>query len=373
MSARKKVNVEENVEEKEISSATNIASRFAEEAYWDLRIAERLLAGLDLGTCDQNDEVFYTGRRVLYLLQQASEKAAKAHLVAYFRVWLKIIKLAILGYHKEDRHLLDILTKLEERLEPKRIRHAPHRAISDLLCRLYELFYKNKSSMLRYVKSISRGLLPYFRAYVRDENEVAELMLGPLRKLELPKGVQGTIEQLCEGEEADKKSLAEALRELRSLREDFERRVEEALARGPTEEHLVERAKHLLNEFAKALEDAGRAKAGTKECLERLATSGAETLVHHAKEFILGSLYSYYLLAYFFIIYPHLAIYETIGRYPEYENRGSVCQDIGKLDLLIEEVRLLVSKVKHFAEEFKSLSLVCLEDRNRAELKAGTG
>jgi hypothetical protein len=63
-------------------------SRFAEEAYWDLRIAEKLLAGLDLGTCDHDDEVFYTGRRVLYLLQQASEKATKAYLVAYFRIWL---------------------------------------------------------------------------------------------------------------------------------------------------------------------------------------------------------------------------------------------------------------------------------------------
>ncbi|MCC6014538.1 MAG: hypothetical protein LM564_02395, partial [Desulfurococcaceae archaeon] len=127
MSAEKGVDVKN-----ELSSTIDIASRFAEEAYWDLRIAEKLLAGLDLGTCDQNDEVFYTGRRVLYLLQQASEKATKAYLIAYFRIWLAQIKLAILGYHKEDRHLLDILTKLEERLEPKRIRHAPHRAISDL-------------------------------------------------------------------------------------------------------------------------------------------------------------------------------------------------------------------------------------------------
>jgi hypothetical protein len=353
----------------ELSSTIDVASRFAEEAYWDLHIAERLLAGLDLVTCNQNDEVFYTGRRVLYLLQQASEKAAKAHLIAYFRIWLAQIKLAIKG----DRRLLKILTELEERLEPKQIRHEPHRAISDLLCRLYELFYKNKSSMLRYVKSISRGLLPYFRAYVRDENEVAELMLGPLRKLELPKCAQGIIEQLCEGKEADKKSLTEALRELRSLREDFERRVEEALARGPTEKRPAEYAELVLNEIKRALESLGEAKADTKECLERLAASDAETLVHHAREVGLGSLYSYYLLARLLRVYPYLAIYETIGRYPEYKNRGSVCQDIGKLDLIIEEVRLLVSKVKHFAEEFKSLLLVCLEYRNRAELKAGTG
>jgi nucleotide-binding universal stress UspA family protein len=337
MSARKKVNVEKEIIE-EISSAADIASRFAEEAYWDLYAAEKLSAGLGLDTCNQNDEVFYTGRRVLYLLQQASEKAAKAHLITYFKIWLKIIEPAI----NEDPRLQEILKrrKILVSLEPKQIGHKPHRAIFDLSCGLYELFYKEKSSMLRHVEFFSE--------------EMVEL----LRKLELPKDLQGTIEQLCKGKgvgESPPCLTEKVLRELRSFKEDFERRVEEALAKGSTEEQLAERAKHLLNEFAKALEDAGRAKAGTKECLERLATSGAETLVHHAKEFILGSLYSYYLLAYFFIVYPRLAIYETIGRYPEYGNRGSVCQDIGKLNLFIEEVRLLVNNVKHFVEELRYL------------------
>jgi hypothetical protein len=348
MSARKKVK-KVNVEEikKEISSAADIASRFAEEAYWDLRIAEKLLAGLGLDTCNHDDEVFYTGRRVLYLLQQASEKAAKAHLITYFKIWLEIIEPAI----NEDPRLQEILKrrKILVSLEPKHIGHKPHRAIFDLSCGLYELFYKEKNSMLRHVEFFSE--------------EMVEL----LRKLELPKDFQGIIEQLCEGKGVGKKSppclteemlrepCEKMLRELRSFKEDFERRVEEVLAKGSTEEQLVERAKHLLNEFAKALEDAGRAEAGTKECLERLATSGAETLVHHAKEFVLGSLYSYYLLAYFFIVYPRLAIYETIGRYPEYGNRGSVCQDIGKLNLFIEEVRLLVNNVKHFVEELRYL------------------
>jgi hypothetical protein len=337
MPARKKVNVEKEITE-EISSATDIASRFAEEAYWDLYAAEKLLAGLGLDTCNQNDEVFYTGRRVLYLLQQASEKAAKAHLITYFKIWLKIIEPAI----DEDPRLQEILKrrKILVSLEPKQIGHKPHRAIFDLSCGLYELFYKEKSSMLRHVEFFSE--------------EMVEL----LRKLELPKDHQGIIEQLCEGKGVDESLpclTEEVLRELRSFKENFERMVEEALAKGSTEEQLAERAKHLLNEFAKALEDAGRAKAGTKECLERLATSGAETLVHHAKEFILGSLYSYYLLAYLFRVYPCLAIYETIGRYPEYENRGSMCQDIGRLNLLIEEVRLLVNNVKHFVEELQYL------------------
>jgi hypothetical protein len=227
----------------ELSSTIDSASRYAEEAYWDLRIAERLLAGLDLGTCDQNDEVFYTGRRVLYLLQQASEKAAKAYLSMYFKIWLKIIEPAI----NEDPRLQEILKrrKISVSLEPKQIGHKPHRAILNLLCGLYELFYKNKSSILRYVKSVSKGLLPYFRAYVRDENEVAELMLGPPIKLKLPKCAQKTIKQLCKDKKADKESLIEALRELRSLGEDFERRVEEALARGPTEKRLAEYAERV--------------------------------------------------------------------------------------------------------------------------------
>ena len=68
-----------------------IAKEFAEEAYWDLQVAKRLIENLKLDICSNNDEVFYIGRRILYMLQQASEKAAKAFLLAYFKSWIESI------------------------------------------------------------------------------------------------------------------------------------------------------------------------------------------------------------------------------------------------------------------------------------------
>ena len=45
------------------------AAMYSEEAYWDLVAAKRLIQFLRFESCNKDKEVFYLGRRVLYLLQ----------------------------------------------------------------------------------------------------------------------------------------------------------------------------------------------------------------------------------------------------------------------------------------------------------------
>ena len=64
-----------------------VAAMYSEEAYWDLIATKKMLQFLKFESCDKDEEVFYLCRRVLYLLQQASEKAIKAYLIAYFKTF----------------------------------------------------------------------------------------------------------------------------------------------------------------------------------------------------------------------------------------------------------------------------------------------
>jgi hypothetical protein len=58
--------------------------------------------------------------------------------------------------------------------------------------------------------------------------------------------------------------------------------------------------------------------------------------------------FSDYLFTYLSKMYPCLARYGTLGRYPEYgiDSRNRICQDIEKLKLIEEEVEFLVNTIK---------------------------
>jgi hypothetical protein len=80
-----------------------------------------------------NDKVFYTGRRILYLLQQASEKAAKAYLFAYIKSWIELLVISVGRVDKSKYSIIsrihEKLNSLNNRLEPKRIGHKSHKAL----------------------------------------------------------------------------------------------------------------------------------------------------------------------------------------------------------------------------------------------------
>jgi hypothetical protein len=68
--------------------------------------------------------------------------------------------------------------------------------------------------------------------------------------------------------------------------------------------------------------------------------------------------FSIYLSEFLSKVYPCLALYETIGRYPDYEidiikKKEVICHDIEKIKLIKEEVEFLVNIVKGSVEAFK--------------------
>ena len=72
-----------------LNTYVDFANKFIKEAEIDLIVAEKLLSDLDLSKCESDEIVFGIGRRALYSLQQASEKAIKALILVYFKPMLQ--------------------------------------------------------------------------------------------------------------------------------------------------------------------------------------------------------------------------------------------------------------------------------------------
>jgi hypothetical protein len=318
-----------------------IAKEFAEEAYWDLQVAKRLIENLKLDTCSTNDEVFYIGRRVLYMLQQASEKIAKAFLLAYFKSWIEpLIKTVDKEISKADKNkyaeILELhkkLKSLNDKLKPKKIRHAPHKTFLHVICDIYEVFYKEKNYLIKYVQFIfdeffKQSLEDYLRNYIE--------------KLELPQDIRENIERMCRERKFVEESFPyinkEKLEGFKLLKENYKLLREKFTA---TEQQIMEIIKSSLNikeDIWKAIEPR---------------------VVTYIKNIYIYLPFSSYLFAYLSNVYLCLALYETAGRYPELinnvGNREKICQDIEKLKLIEEEVEFLVTTIKAGVEELASL------------------
>jgi hypothetical protein len=301
-----------------------IARDFAKEAYWDLQIAKRLIENLKLDTCSNNDEVFYIGRRVLYMLQQASEKIAKAFLLAYFKSWIEpLIKTVDKEISKADENkyaeileLHEKLKTLNDKLKPKKIRHAQHKTFLDVICGIYEVFYKEKNYIIKYVQFIfdkffKRSLEDYLRNYIE--------------KLELPQDIRENIEHMCRERKFVEESFPyinkEKLEGFKLLKENYkllrEQMYESLKKSTATEQQIMEIIKSSLNikeDIWKAIEPR---------------------VVTYIKNIYIYLPFSSYLFAYLSNVYLCLAMYETAGRYPELinnvGNRKKICQNIEKL------------------------------------------
>jgi hypothetical protein len=380
-----------------------IARDFAEEAYWDLQVAKKLIENLKLDNCNSNDEVFYIGRRVLYLLQQASEKAAKAYLFAYIKSWIGILVTTVdKGISKGDKNKYTEIISIHEKLkslynelEPRNIGHKPHEAFLDAICDIYVVFYKNKNSIIeymryffdKYLQNLTEKLSNFIKKYVKKSNEsslqipesakmivyiiiniINNVMVNPiisyLEKLDLETHVRESIEYICNERKIDEQSPPcineEMLESLKLTKETYykmlltiEKQVDEHFKKSNIETQIME----MVKIFGNVNEDY----------VSKIIESQLELYRKYVINVYSSLYFSYYLFTYLAKVYPCLLKYETAGRYPEgiTGSRDKICQDIEKLKLIKEEIKFLVNTIKDNIEQYiKAPYLALLNNEN---------
>jgi hypothetical protein len=381
----------------------SIAKDFAEEAYWDLQVAKKLLKKLKLSICKNSDEVFYIGRRILYLLQQASEKAAKAYLFAYIKSWIGILVTTVdKGISKGDKNKYTEIISIHEelksiynKLEPKNIGHKPHEAFLDAVCDIYVVFYKNKNSIIEYMRyffdkslqNLTDKLFNFIKKYVKKSNEsslqipestkmvinniiniynnvIVNPIISYLEKLDLETHTRKSIEYICKEREIGEQSPPcineEMLESLKLTKETYDRmlltiekQVYEYFKKSNIETQIME----MVKIFGNVNEDY----------VSKIIESQLELYQKYIINAFSSVYFSYYLFTYLAKVYPCLLKYETAGRYPEdiTVSRDKICQDIEKLKFIKEEIEFLVNTIKDSIEQYiKAPYLALLNNEN---------
>jgi HEPN domain-containing protein len=371
-----------------------IARDFAEEAYWDLQVAKRLIEDLKLDICSNNDEVFYIGRRILYLLQQASEKAIKAYFFTYFKLWIESA-ISITGQVDRNKEpmIFNIqrkLIRLSQDLEPKKIGHRPHSTFLKVVNNIYEIFYKKKEYTIKYMQLfvnnlsqlLAQGIMSYLKEHFKKRNEtplntsdyekkearikdslknfLSKIIIEPIEKSKLSESESKNIESMCK-KKKDNRLLPpcideNALEHLKPIKEKY-------LGLEPTIEKHIEK-EQLYEHVKKSNLDSFIA-----EIIDAIGIMSENDIRKHIESYDKGNLkkliditsyysFSIYLSEFLSKVYPCLALYETIGRYPDYEidiikNKEVICDDIEKIKLIKEEVEFLLNIVKGSVKAFK--------------------
>jgi hypothetical protein len=360
-----------------------IAREFAEEAYWDLQVAKKLIKNLKLDNCNNNDEVFYIGRRVLYMLQQASEKVAKAFLLAYFRSWIEPVSSIVDKIENEYptiSHIQDKLKKLSYNLNPKEIGHTPHKVFLNIFCDFYEAFLKDKNltkeymqffieeSLQRLSEGISSSLekhgheissntlmVKILKYSIKDITKVIEIksLVDLFLMQELSEHTRQAVEDMCKKKKIIELPLPCINIRMLEILKPFKENCQQRLS------YMKNEVNKLCKQFNKPTIESLLAKIATEignisdDRILKLIESNVETFYKNLLNIYFTIIvFSDYLFAYLFTVYPCLAKYEEIGRYPESitKNRELICQDIEKLKLIEEEVEFLVNIIKDRVE-----------------------
>lgn len=362
----------------------SVAIDLAEEAYWDLQLAKRLFENLKLDTCMNNDEVFYISRRILYLLQQASEKAAKAYLFAYIKSWIEPLVISVGKVNKSKYSISRIhekLNSLNNRLEPKRIGHKSHKAFLNAICDIYEIFYKNKKFTIEYMRHFADKFLQNLteelpsiikECFKKSKNNSLQMLesekmitdviknaianalqntiIGYLEKLDLAEHTRKSIERICKEKKMSEPSLPcineELLESLKPLKENYYKmrlEIEKQVSKEQVYEHI--KKSNIETQIMGIVKAFGNIN---EDYVRNVVELQAESYLKYIISVFSSVYFSDYLFTYLYKMYPCLARYGTLGRYPEYgiDSRNRICQDIEKLKLIEEEVEFLVNTIK---------------------------
>ena len=339
---------------------------FVKEARYDLMVAEVLLRDerFKLDKCRDDEDTFYFGRRALYMLQQAFEKAAKAYLIA-FRVSLEGFSY-LASLHPEIKFRVEnaekVLDELKRKLDPFYISHEPHKTLIEIMKEFINP--KTREAIALYFEAISDAILSH---KVPAQNTRVESMLEAAKELvsayfrskavafrEAKLGDLKLLKDIPEEPPCIDPDLLSTLKKLKSvkLKEIADEKLEEALRE--ESEHL----KAVVTSLAKVV-------ATIRGMGEDLVEHWMASLLGKAEDIFRGVFMLLYLGPFIVYLGPCLHWYEQGGRYPSLkvekqafavrEKREGICEDLKNVGQLVEEMRYIVKEVETFVEAFETL------------------
>jgi len=326
---------------------------FAVEASYDLLIAEVLLGHerFRLGRCRDGGDAFYFGRRALYMLQQAVEKAAKAYFISFGLALDKLIDL-LSSYGEVDPNTVKELRRLSSKLKyPREISHRVHKRLLDVAEELIELGMREAfASSFERVGDLLPKLLSEEFKRVKRQNPQIKQVIEVIEPCIISKVVEAV------------KSMAIAYREFKP--EEFKKprnipRVppcidlsllsvlkEWRLITQSIVDLCVEKLREILREIGECLKAASIDESTIKNLLPPHLSS--------VKALCFGRYMFLYLAPFIASAYPCLYWYEGGGRYPDVfvrEKREEICRDLENVGQLVEEARHIVEAAEKFVEE----------------------
>jgi hypothetical protein len=354
------------------SSSVELAEELLREAHYDLKlvklIVNQLRCEFERSTSDCSDEVFYLGRRALYMLQQALEKATKAFLVC-IRPTVELIDQMIeycAIHHSRISNVERTKEKLQRKirnliklLEPKSIGHDPHKTIEELLNGYLEI--------LSYGRHLSRC----FEALLDDLEEV----FNRLKEIHPDK-----ISEIEDFKCIVMKELYEYTEQLRKLPTRIVEKVEvkkkeeppcvnkdklrdyKALWEGEIESNIREDERKFLEARNKLVQHRGFFEELIKTISDDRGRELAESFrVLIEKSTVLQNSieFSLHLIVFVTVFLPCLRWYVDGGRYPVtskqatrvIEKREEICMDIQSVIVrgeLCEEVEGIIQNVGNY-------------------------
>jgi len=335
------------------------------EARYDLLVAEMLLGHerFKLDKCRDDEDTFHLGRRALYMLQQALEKAAKAYLIV-LRVSLDGLS-NIASLHPEVKSRVGsaerVLDELKRKLDPYRISHAPHKTLIKIMKELINP--RSREAIALHFEAIADAIsspkLPAQNAHDESMLEVAkELISAYFRSVAIAfrEARLGDLKlkDIREEPPCIDPDLLSTLKGLKSvkLKEIAGEELEKALRKDS------EDLKAIVASLAKVV-------AKIRGMGEDLVEHWTSSLLGNAEDLCRGALMILYLGPFIVYVSACLNWYEQGGRYPSLrkkskvfavsEKREEICRDLENVGPLVDEMRYIVKEVERFIEAYEVL------------------
>lgn len=373
-----------------------LAEAFLEEAKCDLKVVDILIKATNPGLwkyAEQSlteDEIFCVGRRTLFLLQQATEKLAKAFISAYPRPLLEYMGRIVKKYSGIDlpklkfaRELLGISGEEEgdiqekekghkykqkkteqpllDQLEPKRMGHKPYEVIVELLRKYINTLTTYREPIVNSFNQLSKDFEKLFNTlgehYPEEKDRIKELeevFLKLYKPLVKQFEVLNFTDKYLSAEHAGRRDKKEPpcldiLEKLKLFRSEVEWLSQESAKKFQEAREKLMPYRELLFSLVKKTKMKDEDKKLTEYFLHVLYEEEGERALY---SFFASSVY---LSAFVVELLPCLVFYVSGGRYPSFS------RDSGK-EVLVNELRNeIMSDIKRITELREELDFLLRE------------